>query len=106
MPSVLVVPVYVEIPSGIERAVMALESHLRRAGYVFRTGEPVQMNYECINPATGANRPSAPFTRDYSPARNSVRPGPEAPRPLPSGLMQINPNPPASISAWVEWPTR
>ena len=59
MPSVLVVPVYVEIPSGIERAVMALESHLRRAGYVFRTGEPVQMNYECINPAPGVNRPGA-----------------------------------------------
>jgi hypothetical protein len=58
MPSVLVVPVYVEIPSGVERAVMALESHLRRAGYVFRTGEPVQLNYECINPALGANRPS------------------------------------------------
>ena len=59
MPSVLVVPIYVEIPSGIERAVMALESHLRRAGYVFRTGEPIQLNSECINPAPGANRPSA-----------------------------------------------
>ena len=59
MPSVLVVPVYVEIPSGIDRAVMALESHLRRAGYVFRTGEPIQLNSECINPAQGANRPSA-----------------------------------------------
>lgn len=40
MPSVLVVPVYVEIPEGVERAVMALEAHLRRAGYVFQTGEP------------------------------------------------------------------
>jgi hypothetical protein len=59
MPSVLVVPIYVEIPSGIERAVMALESHLRRAGYVFRTGEPIQLNSESINPAPGANRPSA-----------------------------------------------
>jgi len=59
MPSVLVVPIYVEIPSGVERAVMALESHLRRAGYVFRTGEPIQLTSECINPAPGANRPSA-----------------------------------------------
>lgn len=58
MPSVLVVPIYVEIPSGIERAVMALESHLRRAGYVFRTGEPIQLTSECINPAPGANRPA------------------------------------------------
>jgi hypothetical protein len=40
MPRVLVVPVYVEIPDGVERAVMALEAHLRRAGYVFQTGEP------------------------------------------------------------------
>jgi hypothetical protein len=40
MPSVLVVPVYVEIPDGVERAVMALEAHLRRAGYIFQTGEP------------------------------------------------------------------
>lgn len=40
MPSVLVVPVYVEIPDGVERAVMVLEAHLRRAGYVFQTGEP------------------------------------------------------------------
>lgn len=40
MPSVLVVPVYVEIPDGVDRAVMALESHLRRAGYVFQTGQP------------------------------------------------------------------
>ena len=59
MPSVLVVPIYVEIPSGIERAVMALESHLRRAGYVFRTGEPIQLTSECINPAPGVNRPAA-----------------------------------------------
>jgi len=39
MPNVLVVPVYVEVPSGFERSVMALESHLRRAGYVFHTGD-------------------------------------------------------------------
>lgn len=41
MPSVLVVPVYVEVPGGFERSVMALESHLRRAGYVFHTGDPL-----------------------------------------------------------------
>jgi hypothetical protein len=31
----------VEVPSGFERSVMALESHLRRAGYVFHTGDPL-----------------------------------------------------------------
>jgi hypothetical protein len=41
MPSVFVVPVYVEVPSGFERSIIALESHLRRAGYVFHTGEPL-----------------------------------------------------------------
>ena len=41
MPSVFVVPVYVEVPAGFERSVMALESHLRRAGYIFHTGEPL-----------------------------------------------------------------
>ena len=41
MPSVFVVPVYVEVPSGFERSVIALESHLRRAGYVFHMGDPL-----------------------------------------------------------------
>lgn len=41
MPSVVVVPVYVEVSSGFERAVDTLESYLRRAGYVFHTGEPL-----------------------------------------------------------------
>jgi len=41
MPSVCIVPVYVEVPSGFERAVATLESHLRRAGYNFRTGKPM-----------------------------------------------------------------
>ncbi len=41
MPSVFVVPVYVEVPSGFERSVIALESHLRRAGYVFHIGDPL-----------------------------------------------------------------
>jgi len=39
MPSVFVVPVYVEVPSGFERSIIALESHLRRAGYVFHVGD-------------------------------------------------------------------
>jgi hypothetical protein len=46
MPSVFVVPVYVEVPSGFERSVMALESHLRRAGYVFHTGNPLHETLE------------------------------------------------------------
>ena len=46
MPSVLVVPVYVEVPGGFERSVMALESHLRRAGYVFHTGDPLPETLE------------------------------------------------------------
>lgn len=46
MPSVLVVPVYVEVPGGFERSVMALESHLRRAGYVFHTGDPLRETLE------------------------------------------------------------
>jgi hypothetical protein len=41
MPSVFVVPVYVEVPGGFERSIIALESHLRRAGYVFHTGDPL-----------------------------------------------------------------
>jgi hypothetical protein len=41
MPSVLVIPVYVEVPSGFERAVSTLESHLSRAGYAFHIGEPL-----------------------------------------------------------------
>jgi len=46
MPSVLVVPVYVEVPDGFERAVTALEAHLRRAGYAFYTGEPLPATLE------------------------------------------------------------
>ena len=41
MPSVHVVPVYVEINSGFERAVPTLESILRRAGYIFCMGDPL-----------------------------------------------------------------
>lgn len=46
MPSVFVVPVYVEVPSGFERAVDTLEFHLRRAGYAFHTGEPLAEDLE------------------------------------------------------------
>jgi hypothetical protein len=46
MPSVLVVPVYVEVPQGFERAVDALESYLRHAGYVIYTGEPLAEDLE------------------------------------------------------------
>jgi len=46
MPGVFVVPVYVEVPTGFERAVATLESHLRRAGYTFYTGEPLPVTLE------------------------------------------------------------
>ena len=46
MPNVFVVPIYVEVPEGFERAVSTLESHLRRAGYSFYTGEPLPVALE------------------------------------------------------------
>ena len=46
MANVLVVPVYVEVPEGFERAVSTLESHLRRAGYSFYTGDPLSETLE------------------------------------------------------------
>jgi len=46
MPSVLVVPVYVEVPQGFERAVDALESYLRQAGFAIYTGEPLAEDLE------------------------------------------------------------
>ncbi|MGB8112266.1 MAG: hypothetical protein WCF22_00755 [Candidatus Sulfotelmatobacter sp.] len=55
MPDVVVVPVYVEVPSGWERAVGALESHLRRAGYLFQTGEPIAETLETTKLRLGAN---------------------------------------------------
>jgi hypothetical protein len=48
MPSVFVVPVYVEVSSGFERAVDTLEFYLRRAGYVFHTGKPLAEDLEEI----------------------------------------------------------
>lgn len=53
MPSVFVVPVYVEVPGGFERSVMALESHLRRAGYVFHVCEPLFETLEETKKALG-----------------------------------------------------
>ncbi len=46
MPSVFVVPVYVEVSGGFERAVDTLELYLRRAGYLFHTGEPLPETLE------------------------------------------------------------
>lgn len=46
MAGVFVVPVYVEVPSGFERAIATLESHLRRAGYAFYTGDPLPVTLE------------------------------------------------------------
>jgi len=46
LPSVVVVPVYVEVSGGFERAVDTLESYLRHAGYIFHTGEPLSETLE------------------------------------------------------------
>jgi hypothetical protein len=46
LPSVFVVPVYIEVSGGFERAVDTLESYLRRAGYLFHTGEPLPETLE------------------------------------------------------------
>ena len=46
MPSVFVVPVYVEVSAGFERAIDTLELYLRRAGYLFHTGEPLPQTLE------------------------------------------------------------
>ena len=46
MPGVFVVPVYVELPEGFDRAIDTLESHLRRAGYAFYTGEPLRKSLD------------------------------------------------------------
>ena len=56
MPNVLVVPIYVEVPEGFERAVSTLESHLRRAGYSFYTGEPLPVTLEETRTGTVAGR--------------------------------------------------
>ena len=48
LPSVFVVPVYVEVPSGFERSIPALEDVLRRAGYIFCIGEPMPTTVETL----------------------------------------------------------
>jgi len=53
MPSVVVVPVYIEVSSGFERAVDTLESYLRRAGYAFHTGKPMTEDLEEIKTRLG-----------------------------------------------------
>jgi len=61
MPNVLVVPVYVEV-LDVERAVMTLESHLRRAGYSFHTGEPLR---ETLDDTTRRMSSAQPGNSDY-----------------------------------------
>ena len=46
MLGVFVVPLYLEIPDGFERAVATSESHLPRAGYAFYLGEPLPVALE------------------------------------------------------------
>ena len=46
LPSVFVVPVYVEVSDGFERAIGTLEAILRRSGYVFYTGKPLPRTLE------------------------------------------------------------
>jgi hypothetical protein len=46
LPSVFVVPVYIEVSGGFERAVDTLELYLQRAGYLFHTGEPLPETLE------------------------------------------------------------
>ena len=58
MPSVFVVPVYVEVSSGFERAVDTLELYLRRAGYLFHTGEPLPETLEETKRALESGRES------------------------------------------------
>ena len=50
MPSVFVVPVYIEVPGGFDRAIPTLEALLRRAGYVFHIGEPLAAPLEETEP--------------------------------------------------------
>jgi hypothetical protein len=52
MPSVFVVPVYVEVPAGFERTIPTLESLLRRAGYAFHIGEPLLATLEQAKEST------------------------------------------------------
>ena len=60
VPSVLVVPVYVEVNSGFERAVPTLESILRNAGYVFCVGDPLPETLDETKDRLGTDRPIEP----------------------------------------------
>jgi hypothetical protein len=46
LPSVFVVPVYIEVSGGFDRAVDTLELYLQRAGYLFHTGDPLPETLE------------------------------------------------------------
>jgi len=48
VPSVLVVPVYVEISAAFERSLPTLEQILRRAGYAFCVGEPMSATIDTV----------------------------------------------------------
>jgi len=56
MAKILVVPVYVEVPEGFERAVSTLEAHLRKAGYSFYMGEPLRVTLEQASAQASATR--------------------------------------------------
>jgi hypothetical protein len=56
LPSVFVVPVYIEVSSGFERAVDTLELYLQRAGYLFHTGEPLPETLEETKRALASER--------------------------------------------------
>jgi hypothetical protein len=55
MPSVFVIPVYVEVPGGFERAVLTLDDLLRRFGYKFRIAEPITGTLEETEPTRAEN---------------------------------------------------
>ena len=56
MPSVLVVPVYVELPVGFDNAISTLEAILKRSGYIFYTGKPLPRTLEeCKKATNGRN---------------------------------------------------
>ena len=67
MPSVCVVPVYVEVPDGFERAIATLEGILERSGYRFHTGTPFAGTLDEARPTleeTGRIRAGADTTCD------------------------------------------
>jgi len=74
MPSVFVVPVYVEVPGGFERSVMALEEHLRRAGYLFHVGDPLLETLEQTKKSLAL---SAPAEADSEPGLEDSATSPE-----------------------------